>query len=735
MKIVFILFGLFFLTCTTLGQAKLENLGDSINTIYSELRPTISADGKTLYFVIQGSPQNKEYKKDKTSQQVWFSKLDSTGIWNGAQQFPMPYPSQTNNTIFWTSLDGNTILIRGAYDNGKYLGRGFSFCKKINNEWTFPNQLKILGYDSISLDQYDGAFLTNDQKTLLLYMSENKNSSLNDIYVSHYNNDNTWSIPSKILDSVSLEDYDDISPFMASDGITLYFSSNRPGGFGGYDIWMSNRLDDTWTKWSQPVNLGMTVNTSKQEAYFSVDARGEYAYVVSTFRSIGGTDLAKILLDETLRPKPVVLISGKVYNAETRQPAKQWNINYETIDQDSASNEPNGTIESIVNKADGSYKTLLPYGNKYKRKVSAKDLFSIVDTLDLNKKGNYKEIKGDFYLNPDSTVSSESTTSDENRSQNNKKSRKKSEISNKGQFSNKDSLYKKELDEVDDSVNTNSVTTEIPKEVRDQIDFLIKRVDNGGLDGETAKQELQLITTNPAGFFKQRREQAISRSQGLSPDESGIDLITRNYDSIIQKIEKLSAEEISAISSSIVESGKFNTYNRSNIDSKNDNQQQLDPAFSFKANNTSNVGASSYQPFHDEVQQVYTDKITWIGNSPPSGVTNHTYQWTRIGNLVTLRVSLLYSNIGNNCTAVSFDLPSDCPRPSEPLGFRANNSILYFGTGYFLESSTSLPTSINSYTNVLKKKSSGPWYEIYIVTGQSVNPINCYTTIQYYSNQ
>ena len=70
------------------------------------------------------------------------------------------------------------------------------------------------------------------------------------------NSDGTWTEPKSLGKKINLPDYNEMTPYLAPDGVTLYFSSNRPGGLGDNDIWMTKRLDKTWQKWSDPVNLG-----------------------------------------------------------------------------------------------------------------------------------------------------------------------------------------------------------------------------------------------------------------------------------------------------------------------------------------------------------------------------------------------------------------------------------------------------------------------------------------------
>ena len=74
----------------------------------------------------------------------------------------------------------------------------------------------------------------------------------------------------------------EMSPFLAADGQTLYFASNGWPGYGGYDIYMTRRLDETWEHWTEPLNLGSGINTANWEAYFTTDAMGNMAYFCSS---------------------------------------------------------------------------------------------------------------------------------------------------------------------------------------------------------------------------------------------------------------------------------------------------------------------------------------------------------------------------------------------------------------------------------------------------------------------
>ena len=376
---------------TAIAQHSIENLGSNVNSKFSEIRPTISADGKTLYYVVEGSPNNTMFKEDKLAQDVWYSKLNENGEWSQATHEVSPINTPKHNAVYWVSPDGNRLLIRGAFDSGKFIGRGISITNRTTDGWSQPEKLNIKGYNKMAVDKYSGAFMANDGKTLLLYFSEERNSYLNDIYVSHLQEDGNWSRPVK-TGTINTDDYDEISPFLASDGLTLYFSSDRPDGKGGYDIWMAKRLDDTWTKWTDPVNLGDSINSPKWEGYFAIDAKGEYGYFATSRNSLGSTDIVKIKLDESQKPKSVALVYGKVFNAITKQPMDA-NLFYDLVPGE----KEEGNAVSFV---DGTYKVTLPYGKVYSLRASADNFFSMLDTLDLTVENPYKELHKDLYLYP-----------------------------------------------------------------------------------------------------------------------------------------------------------------------------------------------------------------------------------------------------------------------------------------------------------------------------------------------
>jgi OmpA-OmpF porin, OOP family len=375
---------------------KIENLGTNINSNLNELRPTISADGNLLFFICENHPANTKYNSIRNSQDIWFSEKDSSGKWSEAVHLGYPLNTYYYNAVFWVSPDNNRILIRNAFDNGNYAGNGISMCYlKKDGYWSRPQMLNIENFEKYDRGNQNGAVMGHDGQTLLFYMSEVKGGYVNDLYVSFLEEDGWWTEPKSLGKKINLKKYNETTPYLAPDGVTLYFSSDRPGGLGDNDIWMAKRLDSTWQNWSDPVNLGSPINTPAMDAFFTLDAGGEYAYMSTELESYGASDIVRVKLLEKEKPDPVILVSGNVYNKKTNQPLSASLI-YETL--------PEGTIagNAISNPTDGSFKIVLPYDKNYSIRAQADKFFAISENLNLDSliKEGYKEIHKDLFMVP-----------------------------------------------------------------------------------------------------------------------------------------------------------------------------------------------------------------------------------------------------------------------------------------------------------------------------------------------
>ncbi len=375
---------------------KIENLGININSDLPELRPTISPDGNLLFFICENHPANTKYRSVPNSQDIWFSYKEENGQWSEARHLAYPLNTSQYNAVYSISPDNNRILIRGSFLRGAYNGKGISMCYlREDGRWSEPDALQIKNYLKYDKGRQSGAVMAHDGKTLLLYLATDEGSSLNDIFVSFLTPNGTWTEPKNLGKKINGPNTDEMAPYLAADGKTMYFSSNREGGLGDNDIWMTRRLDDTWLKWTDPVNLGSPINTENWDAFFTLDAGGEYAYLTTKLNSYGESDIVRVKLMEKEKPDPVILVSGNVYNKKTGDPLSA-SLVYETL--------PDGNIagNGVSNAIDGAFKIVLPYDQNYSIRASADKFFAISENLNLDSlvKEGYKEIHKDLYLVP-----------------------------------------------------------------------------------------------------------------------------------------------------------------------------------------------------------------------------------------------------------------------------------------------------------------------------------------------
>lgn len=388
-------------------SSRVENLGNQVNSEYNEINPMISPDGKTLYFARISHPNNTH--GNKGSQDIWYSELDIvSGKWGPARRMGFPLNKDEYNCAYSITPDGNTMLVKGSYTNGNYETRGFSLSKRTAGGWSPPQKMEIPGYVNMSKGQFDCGFMSADGKVLLMAFSEKKNSKEDDIYVSFRQKDGSWSKPIDLGPEVNTK-FTETTPFLAPDGATLYFSSNRDGGQGSNDIYVCKRVDKTWKHWSKPVNLGPDINTDGYDAYYSLSASGEYAYLTTFKNTIGKGDIVRVKLSDdkptnqpgklgggddvantntpSTRPDPVALISGKVIDQTTGKPIEA-RIIYQTLPDGAEAGE--ATSDPVT----GEYKIVLPYGQKYTMRAIAKDFIAEGDNVDLTQNKGFQEIKG-----------------------------------------------------------------------------------------------------------------------------------------------------------------------------------------------------------------------------------------------------------------------------------------------------------------------------------------------------
>ncbi len=389
-------------------DAQKENLGPAVNSAYDEVYPLISPDGKTLYFVRKGHPDNipdesiEERSPMRYKDDIWCSIRGKDGNWSEAVNLGPPLNNANFNYVCGVLPDNNTLLLGNYYFEDGNMSQGVSISHRTATGWSFPRNLKFAEFSNRK--QYSEYTISPHSNVLVMSIQpEDTYFSLSlgerDLYVSFENEDGTWSAPSNIGDQVNTM-YEEITPYLAADGKTLYFSSNRPGGLGKNDVYMTRRLDDSWRKWTPVQNVGHPVNTAGWDAYFTVPGSEGYGYVVSTTDpskgagnwGYGKSDIFRVKLPNEMLPTPVMIVYGKV--RDDKNSVVPTTIHYERL----SDNTPVGTAE--VNPSTGEYQIALPSGEQYGFRAEAEGYYPVSENIDLRQLTSYEEIERNLTLIP-----------------------------------------------------------------------------------------------------------------------------------------------------------------------------------------------------------------------------------------------------------------------------------------------------------------------------------------------
>lgn len=382
---------------TAKGEVKFDSLlinaGSAVNTRYTEIKPVISSDGKTLFFARQGHPENIGGRDDP--QDVWYAKLEDPvrQTWSEARNLGRPINNEGPNGVASVSPDGNTILLINTYSaDGVLSPGGASLATRTKTGWSAPVKLNILSYYNNSKQNVD-YFLCNSGKILLMSVQRDDGAGDLDIYVSFLQKFGVWSKPLNLGKTINTGKAD-FAPFMAADEKTLYFASEGHKGYGKSDIFYSKRLDDTWQSWSKPMNLGPDVNTADWDAYYTLSAAADHAYLVSNRQGTEKSrDILRIALVPEFRPEPVILVTGKVLDARTKQPLQAKIIYYSLV-----TGEELGV--ATTNPEDGTYTIVLPSGTSYGYLAEADGYIAISENIDATDITDYTEERRDLYMVP-----------------------------------------------------------------------------------------------------------------------------------------------------------------------------------------------------------------------------------------------------------------------------------------------------------------------------------------------
>jgi len=331
-----------------------KNLGANVNTADFEYFPVLTADGLTLVCTRnKRRDEGADYQED-----FYISFLKNDGEWGLAMNLGNPINTDDNEGAQTMTADGQQLFFTGCNRRG-----GMGSCDiyrsfREGRSWSTPENLG----PPVNSDKWESQpSISSDGKTL--YFSSNRAGGKGgaDIFVTHLAPNGEWTEPRNLGDSINTAGYEE-TPFIHADGRTLYFTSNGHVGMGGKDIYMS-RLDEKGI-WSTPKNLGYPINTWKDEMGLFVDASGKLAYFGSDRDGgFGKLDIYAFELYQDARPIPVTYVKGIVKDLPSKRPL---GAKFELIDLSTSKT----VIESQSDKITGDFLVCLPVDRDYALNVS-----------------------------------------------------------------------------------------------------------------------------------------------------------------------------------------------------------------------------------------------------------------------------------------------------------------------------------------------------------------------------
>jgi outer membrane protein OmpA-like peptidoglycan-associated protein len=393
--------------CHCLAQTpywQLEKLAPSINSAFDEITPVPSRDGKLLFFTRVGFPDfdqtlyidSVEYSKKETAtefrktlqyvfskisgktvfepagsafnQDIWFSRISADTQFREIFHPGYPLNSALPNSVATITPDPNVFYVLNQFSKNGDMSRGFSSVRRQNDSlWDFPVPVEIADYYTITSDV--NLTMSFDGQVLILSAVRYDSRDM-DLYACFREGINQWSKPLHLGNSINSA-YRETTPFLSEDHTTLYFSSNRKGSMGGNDIYSSQRLDDSWMRWTEPIKVDTPVNSASDDGqpYFNMTT----GYLYFTSKRNGNSDIYRVRIAPPQATE--MMIVGRVIDRSSNQIVPNAKILY---------TPRNGTKTALTGSIpadDGNFQIMIPKGVPFEFVAEKPGYIGEVDTM------------------------------------------------------------------------------------------------------------------------------------------------------------------------------------------------------------------------------------------------------------------------------------------------------------------------------------------------------------------
>ncbi|MCK6381326.1 MAG: OmpA family protein [Leptospiraceae bacterium] len=412
-----------FTTESNLPPWTLKQIPKYVHRRLPAFNPKVTPDGNQMFWTTLIE------KKRNSTQKIWYSELDEFGFWKPGIQLAEPLNNDTPSAVISALPGGNELFVFGSYSEEEIiknlekemdtehkriikesknereyklrfadlqiifqrrLDRIYSRVPlyktfKTGHNWTHPKPISFPDFynlykkeDNPNQQVFGGSALSSSGKVLIYSVMQSDSQGKLDLYISIADKNGNFPLGRNLGRTINTNE-EEMAPFLAADDRTLYFSSN---GHNGLSIYFTQRIGDGWINWTSPLEISKNLQGVN---FFTIPASGNWAYISKNGQ------LYMTYLPQEFRPKPVILVKGKVKN-EKGEP-----IDAEIIFESLKNNEQLGTTISESEK--GNFSIVVPHGERYGFVAKKNGYLPVHKSIDLRNSDNlYKEVDVDIVL-------------------------------------------------------------------------------------------------------------------------------------------------------------------------------------------------------------------------------------------------------------------------------------------------------------------------------------------------
>jgi len=353
------------------------NLGDSINSDQPEYYPSMTINDSILVYTRRGRNVREDFFE---------SRKTATG-YSRSQLMNGELNDDPFKGALHISQDGEWLIFAADYGQQGFGSYDLYISYWTPQGWSIPENLG----ENVNSEAWESSpCLSPDKKALFFSSTREGGFGQGDIYVC-YRTGKGWT-PARNMGPDINTSGGELAPFVHADGETMYYTSDGLPGYGGTDLYMT-RFNFATHKWGPPQNLGYPINTIENEGSLFVAADGITAYYASDRAdSRGGLDIYKFELRPDIRPARTLYVQGYVTDAATK---KGLPSSVELID-----NKTNTTRTKIQTDETGFYFITLPTGNDYTFAVNRRGYLYYSKLYELSKAQADSTYRNDILLQP-----------------------------------------------------------------------------------------------------------------------------------------------------------------------------------------------------------------------------------------------------------------------------------------------------------------------------------------------